>query len=307
MDSFEIFSVKSITMPATKELLFFSLPLLGTAVLAMVISWTDTLLLGSLKSSVDVGLYNAATPLARFISFPLSALIIIYMPIISGLYAKGRIDEIKKNFLILTKWLCSATLPLFIFLFLFSETIIATLFGSTYVSSANVLRILAIGFIINNFVGPCGVTLVGMGKPRFIMFATLTAAVLNVVLNIILIPSFGIVGAATASVIAIVSINLVKIWKLYLISGVQSLSKNLIKPTLLFLASIAFLYFIFQNFVTIVWWMLPPLFILFYIIYIIAVLSTKSFDQEDLKILMLVERKIGKKSSVVEKLLGRFI
>jgi len=304
--SLSIFSVKSITSMESKELFAFSLPLLVATVLHIIITWTDTLMLGNLKSAADVGLYNAALPLAQFISFPLAALLLIYMPIFSGLFAKNMFDEIKNNYSILTKWLCSATLPLFIILFLYPEPIIMLLFGPAYAPASTALRILSLGFIVNNFVGPCGVTLLTMGKSRFVMFASLFAAALNIGLNITLIPSFGLVGAATASAISLTSINLVQSWKLYSLSGAKSLSKNLIKPTLVSLGIIGIIYLIFQNIIMIEWWMLPIILVLFYIVYILAMLVTKSFDEEDLKMLQMLEEKTGFKSELIKKLLSKF-
>lgn len=96
-------SAKPISNNVSKELLIFSFPLLVSTLVTMTINWSDTLILGGLKTSVDVGLYNAARPLALLISFLLNALLLIYMPIISGLYAKGRIHEMKQNYAILTK------------------------------------------------------------------------------------------------------------------------------------------------------------------------------------------------------------
>jgi len=301
-----IFFMKSITGPAPKELLIFSLPLLITATLTSVVSWTDTLMLGSLKSTSDVGLYNAALPSAQFIVFPLSALLAIYMPVLSGLYAKNKFNEIKRNYSILTKWLCSATLPLFATLFLFPGTIITFLFGSTYAPASNALRILSLGFIVSNFLGPCSVSLIGMGKSRFFMLSSLFAAILNVGLNATLIPFFGLIGAATASAISLGCINLIRSWKLYLLSGAKPLSKNLVKPTLVSLGIIGVIYIIFQNFVTMEGWMLPIILVLFYIVYILAMLITKSLDQEDLKMLQILEEKTGFKSNLLRRLLLKF-
>ena len=162
-------------------------------------------------------------------------------------------------------------------------------------------------FIINNFLGPNGATLIAMGKSRFIMFASLATAILNIGLNIILIPPFGIEGAAIASVVSIVSINLMKCWKLYSLNGAQPLSKNLIKPTLVSLGLITIIHFISQNFLTIRIWMIPLFFILYYAIYILAILLTKSLDQEDLKMLTEIERKTGIKSTSIKRFLAKFL
>ncbi|MGV9141463.1 MAG: flippase [Promethearchaeota archaeon] len=289
----------------TKELLVFSLPLLGVTMLQMIISWTDTLMLGGLKTSADVGLYNAAFPLARFISTPLMALLLIYMPIISGLYAQGMTEDLKRNFAVLTKWLCSATFPLFLILFLFPELVLSFLFGANYVPAAYVLRILSLGFIINNFLGPNGDTLIAMGKVNFIMWATSASAIINIVLNFSLIPLFGILGAATASVVAITSVNLIRSWKLYSISKAQPLSKNLLKPTLISIMIISFIYFIINFLLTLVFWILPFLLMLFYLIYGSAIILTKSFDQEDITLLLAIEKKTGVNLIIIKNILKK--
>jgi len=293
--------------PIAKELLLFSLPLLGVAMLGLIIHWTDTLMLGGLKSSADVGLYNAALPLAELISAPLNAMLLIYVPVASGLYASGSIGEIRKDFSILIKWLWAATLPLFLILFLFPETVLGFVFGASYASAAAALRILSLVFIVNNLTGPNGSTLIAMGEVRFVMWATLGTAVLNVGLNVALIPPFGIEGAAIASLAAIASGNLVVCWKLYRLTKAQPLSKNLLKPTLVSLALVFLFHFIFTNFATVVWWMLPLLFILYYGMYGLAILLTKSFDQEDITMLLAIEKRLGVDLSFIKRILRRFL
>jgi len=293
--------------PVARELLLFSLPLLGVVMLNFIIAWTDTLMLGGLKSSADVGLYNAAHPLAQFISAPLGAMVLIYMPVASGLYAQGSVPEMRRIFSIITKWLCSATLPLFLILFLFPDTVLSFLFGASYAPAATALRILSIGFIISNLLGPNRATLIAIGEVRFIMRATLATAVLNIGLNIALIPPFGIEGAAIASVAAITSINVIRCWKLYSLSKAQPLSKNLLKPTLASLALVFLFQFIFGTFVTVTWWMIPLLFILYYGIYGLTILFTKSFDKEDISMLLVVEKRLGFNLRFIKRIIQRFL
>ena len=293
--------------PAAKELLFFSLPLLGVAMLGMIIAWADTLMLGYFKTSATVGLYNAAQPLAHFITYPLEALLLVYMPVTSGLYAKGEMSEMRRNFSVLTKWLCSLTLPLFLILFLFPDVVLNFLFGANYIFAATALRILSLGFIVSNFLGPSGATLIAIGESKFIMWATLTTAVLNVGLNILLIPPFGIVGAAVASVVAIISVNLIRCWKLYSLTKAQPLSKNLIKSTLASLGVIFLIYFISRSFFTATPFMLSLLFFLYYAIYGSVTLFTKSFDQEDITMLLLIEKKTGVNATAIKRILRRFL
>lgn len=298
---------KPAVTPATRELLFFSLPLLGVAMLGMIIAWADTLMLGYFKTSAEVGLYNAAHPLAHFISTPLDALLLVYMPLTTGLYAREQMSEMRRNYSILTKWLCSLTLPLFLILFLFPDVVLNLFFGANYIFAAKALRILSLGFIVTNFLGPNGATLIAIGESKFIMWATLATAVLNVGLNVILIPPFGIAGAAVASVVAITSINLIRCWKLYALTKVQPLNKNTIKPTLASLGLIFLIYSFSRSFFTVTPLVLPLLFVLYCIIYGLAIIFTKSFDQEDITMLLVIEKRTGVNVAAIKKILHRFL
>lgn len=294
--------------PEAKQLLVFSLPLLGTAMLQFIITWTDTLMLGIIKTSAEVGLYNLSHSLATLVSFPLGALLTIYLPILSGLYAKRKFTEIKRIFAIITKWVCSITLPLFIFIFLFPDSTLYHLFGVADSQMAVIaLRILSLAFIINNFVGPCGSTLVAMGYSRFIMFSTLSTAILNITLNIFMIPLFSIIGAALASSISIISINIIKVTKLYKVSGAQPINKNLAKPTIItILLVIPALLFIQQGQI-LIWPLAIALLLLFYIIYFVIIIASKSIDKEDIDMLVMVEQKMGKNIRRIRKFLSKFV
>jgi len=305
IQTLEIFSIKSLKSPFSKELMASSFPLLITSIFGIIISWADTILLGIFRNTTDVGLYNAAVPLSQIISFPLAALLLIHLPIFTGLFAKNKNEEIKRSYSILTKWLCYVTLPLFFLLFLYPEPIIILLFGQNYISASFVLRISSIGLIIWNLAGPCGMTLVVMGRYRFEMFSWIFAAMMSVGLNIVLIPKYGIDGAAVATASSIIIAVIVKSWKLYTISGVQPLSKNLLKPTFLFMIIIIPIYLIPKFFFTIEWWMTPMLFILFYVIYLSAVLITKSLDKEDINMIQLFETKAKIKLNVIKWVLSK--
>ena len=303
------FSIKAIFNPTTKELLIFSLPLFATSVFGIISSWLDTLVLGSFKSASDVGLYNVVTPLAQFLNFPLMALWVIFIPIFSVLYAKGLLEEIKKNYLICTKWIFSAIFPIFIMLFLFSEPIINFLYGPTYVyqANSNALRILSFAFIFNIFTGPSGAALLVMGKSKLIMFSTLFTLSIDIILLILLVPPFGLIGAAIATGTTIISQKLITNGILYSLSKIQPLNKNIIKPILLFTILVIPIYFLTQRFLTITWWLIILLFILLYTIYFMSILVTRSLDEDDLKFLLAVQRKTGIKLSFLSKIITKFL
>jgi O-antigen/teichoic acid export membrane protein len=297
----------SVTNPITRELLLFSLPLLGATMLGLIVHWTDTLMLGYFRTPSEVGLYNVAQPLAQFISTPLNAMILIYIPIATGLFSRNEMSQLRTTYSISTRWIVFITLPVFLVLFLFPETVLSLFFGAAYIPAATALRILALGFIINNLLGTNGAALIAMGHSKFIMWASLATATLNIALNVLLIPTLGIVGAAIASVASVTLINTIVSVKLYLLCRAQPFSKNLLKPAIVCIVLAFLIQALAHHFLTITWWLLVILFIVYLGIYGLATLFTRSFDRHDIALLLDIEKKSGINATPLKKILKRFV
>ena len=293
--------------PMAKELLLFSLPLLGVAMLQMVILWTDTLMLGYFKASEVVGLYNGAVPLARLIPLTLTAMSFIYVPVISQLYSQNLTGEMKRTYQVSTKWIFSGSFPLFLLLFLFPETILRFFFGAGYAEAAVALRILSLGLVFSTFLGANGMTLLAMGKTRLLMWASLLAAGLNVIINIILIPPWGITGAAIASLISYLARNIFCSVKLYQLSRIQPFTRNYLKPFIVCGGIIAIIYLLTRSLFMVSYWMLPLIFVLFLVAYGLCLLLTKSFDKEDIMLLLAIEKRVGINMEPAKKILRKFL
>lgn len=119
-----------------RELILFSLPLLFSSIMGLIMSWSDTVMLGYFRSSEEVGLYNTANPLARFLSVVLFSLVLIYVPIASKLIASDKIAELKDIYKIMTKWITIAALPLFYLFLFYPSDVISLLFGKKYVEAS---------------------------------------------------------------------------------------------------------------------------------------------------------------------------
>ena len=301
------FSDSKANTTIRKELLLFSLPLLGTAIFGMSIMWMDTIILGYFKTAEVVGLYNAAYPLAQSLASPPFALMLIYTPIVTGLYSQNLMADLRRSYTIVTKWITFMTMPIFLVLCLYPEYVLHLLFGPTYIAAAPALRILSIGFIIDTFPSPSLATLIALGESRFTMWATLAAATVNIILNIALIPPLGIVGAAIASAASLSLFSIVKSVKLYASYRIHPLSKNLLKP-LVISAILALLFqIVFGHFILVTWWILPCLLISYYVIYGMVTVLSKSFDREDIVLLLAIEKKSGINAEPFKKILRLFI
>lgn len=298
----------SVISPVGKELLLFSLPLLAVAMLRSIITWTDTLMLGYFMTPEDVGLYNAALPFAYLLPIVLTAINFLYIPLMSQLYARDQKEGMKRSYAVLTKWVFSATLPMFLIFVLFPEATLSILFGSRYIGAAFALQILSIGFFVAAVLGPNGTTLVAMGKTRFLMWATLVAAIANIVLNVVLIPPLGIVGAAIATSSSLAMRNILVSARLYLLSKMHPFTRNYLKPAIASVVLVLIIYGAVANLVSVIpFWLLPLLFVVFLGVYALSILLTRSFDREDIMMLLTIEKKLGTNLTAVKKILSRFL
>ncbi len=290
-----------------KELLLFSLPLLASAIFTMLMSWTDTLALGYFSSIDDVGVYNAALPIAQFVPILLNGMSYIYLPVVSKLHSLQRIGEIKRMYVVTTKWVFSLTYPLFLVVVLFPTPVIRILFGSAYVSGSLALQVLIIGFFVHTFLGLNASTLLAMGEARFLMWSSAVTALANVLLNIALVSSMGLIGAAYATAISLVILNIFMSSKCYLSYRIHPFTRKYLIPILISIPVIIGFYIAVNLLVGLESvWLLPVSFLVFMVVYFLSVLLTRGFDQEDLDMIASIERRLGFDFKNVKRVLKRF-
>jgi O-antigen/teichoic acid export membrane protein len=289
------------------ELLRFSFPLLASAVLVIVLTWADTLMLGRYTGADQVGIYNVSSSLARLLTFPLFSLGFVFMPLAGEMYARGQMEDLKRTYQVLTKWIFSVTLPIFFILFFFPEMTIIFLFGDRFVDSSTALRILSLGFLFNSFLGVNGMLLTVMGRTRELMSVSALGTVLNVILNYVLIKrlGMGIIGASVATLASYVLLNVLLSVLLYRLSSIHPVTKEYIYPVIgsVFIGLI--IYGIAKS-LPLYFWMLPLYLLAFVCGYCAVLLLTKSVEREDLYIFEQVLKKVGVQSQNAKRIIGKF-
>lgn len=200
----------------TKQLIRYSLPLLISATLLNVMTWTDTIMLGYFKSTEVVGVYSAVYPLVGFLSMIIGSMGFVYIPVTSKLWGENKPKSLGPIYQVITKWCFMLTFPVFALMFVYPEFLLTKLYGAEYASGAMVLRILALGFVTNSYFGFNYHTIMASGDSDFLMKCSVASAVMNALLNFILIPQYGMVGAAVASSASFTSIEVLmtlRTWK----------------------------------------------------------------------------------------------
>lgn len=283
-------SVRLPTADHASRLLSFSLPLFLTSALTLVLSDLDTLLLGALSTQGSVGVYNVVYPVAVLLLVFLRAVRFLFMPRISELDSQQRSEAIGANYHLMTKWLYFATTPALVFLLFTAELVVGALFGAEYTGGGLALRVLALGFYLHAVVGLNGTTLTSLGHTRSILAANVVAGALNVALNLILIPTYSLLGAAVATTLSYVTVNVLYSARLYSVTGVRPDRPWMLPMTLLSAGGVALLY-------------ADPLavgpvaalsrYALFLIGFVVAFLRTAGVSEEELALVTDVSERIG--------------
>lgn len=289
-----------------RELIIFSLPIMGTALLYALATSMDTLILGFVRPVAEVGIYSAAYTMAGILTVFLAAFQLVFVPISSGLFSRNMLAELKRNYIIATKWLTSATFPLFLVLFLFPDAVLNSVFGSNYVGGADAMRVLLVGCILSNLLSPSAGILIAVGTPKYNLYGTALAVAMNIIMSAALIPGLGILGAAVASAVSMVLLNTVCAVVAFIKIRAVPMSLNLFKPMACSLIlALVFQLCITHFFTSIAIGVLIGIFLLYYFLYALSLLLTQSFDKEDVQLIVQVFGILGVSEERVEGFISR--
>ena len=216
----------------TRKLLSFSLPLAFAGISHFFLMWTDIFMLGYFRSVSEVGIYRAAVALTILFDIFMGSISSIFTPIIADLYNKNEISKINILFKITTRWsLLLSVLP-FAFVILYPKFILSTIFGSAFSGGWVVLLILSLARFFSNSVGTVDQVLSMTGRQNLVLYNALGRLLINFILNLSLIPKWGIAGAAVATGITIILFELVMLWQIFFTFHIYPYDKEYWKPLL---------------------------------------------------------------------------
>ncbi len=206
----------------TREWLAVSLPLLLITGFNIVLRQTDIIMVGSLMSRADAGVYGAAARIATLVQFGLTAVNAGLAPLISQLHSQERSDELQRVVALGARLIFLFTLVGGAAVF-FGAVPILSIFGAEFVGGATALRILMLSQMVNALAGPVGLLMTMTGHQREAARVIGGSAVMNIVLNLALIPVLGIIGAAVATTVSKIAWNVILVVKVRRRLGLNSL------------------------------------------------------------------------------------
>jgi len=275
------------------ELLSFSAPLIVSAAMGFILADLDTFMLAYFTSTSDVGVYNVVYPIAQLLTVSLSSFGFLFMPIISELDAKGATDDMSRIYQVVTKWVVITTLPVFLVIVLFPEMTIATTFGREYIQGGTALSLLSVAYFSHTISGPNFNTLTSIGQTRLVMWDNISAGVLNAILNLLLIPDFGYLGAGAATAISYIVLNMLYSAQLYLETGIQPISTALVRIGIVTGTVITLLYWGTITFLPTSPLILVVIFACFVALYMAVILRFGGIEEEEVMLVLSFEERFG--------------
>ena len=201
--------VRRLHLP-TREMFTYSIPLLSTDLVFLLMNTTDAVLLAAYHGVDEVGAWRVVQPLGGLNQLVLSSFALLFVPAASRLFVRGAIQEMRGLYWQTAIWMAVSTFPIFLVTFALAEPVTVALYEERYASAGVYLSLLAIGRYVDVVLGFNGLTLSVFGNVRVLVAVNLFAAAANLGLNLLLIPRYGALGAAVGTATTLVLYNIAK-------------------------------------------------------------------------------------------------
>lgn len=220
-------------LDTAKSLVNFSLPISVSNAVGFVIRSSDIFLILYFMNNEAVGAYGVVYSLSKLVEMFSTAFNFLGMPVASRLESDENLgDALRVNESIL-RWLAVLSAPAVFPLIVYPEFIISFIYGQKYTAGAAALMTLASGFAIHNVFSPNRSLLTATGHTKTMMGNNIVTSALNFGLNLVLIPHYGIFGAAASTVIAFLFRDAVVVLELRVLIGQYTITSRVINPILL--------------------------------------------------------------------------
>lgn len=211
------------------SLIRYAIIVLPTGLAQLLLTHADRVMLGYLRTPQDVGIYNAAAVLALNIPIFLTSFNAVFSPMVSELHTRGDSERLRELYKTITRWVLTLTGPAVLVLVVFSRQLMQ-IFGAGFEEGSSILVALSCAQLVNVAVGGVGYILIMTGRQTWELRNSLALGGLNVVLNLVLIRSYGAVGAGIATAVSLALINVVRLIEVWIAFGFHPYSREYFRP-----------------------------------------------------------------------------
>ncbi|QVK20620.1 polysaccharide biosynthesis C-terminal domain-containing protein [Mycoplasmatota bacterium] len=187
----------------SRELLLYSLPLMISSGVTLLLSKIDIIMINGIYSFSSVSIYNILGLISTIPVFFLTAFNIVFAVKISAMYHEKKTEELKKLYRISAISFTLISLLVFSILTL-SIGFWLPLLGPEFIGYESVFIYKGIGSVVSSSVGGVWLIVSMCGKPKWNMIGSIISLMINVSLNLVLIPRLGLTGAAISSMVTMV-------------------------------------------------------------------------------------------------------
>jgi len=192
----------------------------------IMLEWIDVILVGALTSPEEAGIYAVVTRCARAGEVVQQAARVAVGPQISAALARGAVVEAREIYGLVTAAMIWLAWPFFIVLALFGDTVLSA-FGPGFDEGAASLAVLSLAMGLATAAGTVQTILLMGGRSTWQLADKSAALVVNIALNLLLVPQWGIEGAAIAWAVTIVADTLLVVFQVQRLMGVAPIGRHL--------------------------------------------------------------------------------
>jgi len=212
---------------SNRSLVSYSLPLVLAGVIYSLVGQIDYFVIGYFLNSAEVGQYRVAYLLAVNLLIVLTAITPVFKPVVAE--NQSNTSLLKSRYQLATRWITMLTIPIALTLILAPGIYLSLLFTEEYTAASAALVALTAGYLLNASFGPEGMVLEGLGHTRLTLINTFVLVGINGILDILLVPQLGILGAGIATGTALAAAGLVGVVEIYILRSITPLSWKLLR------------------------------------------------------------------------------
>jgi O-antigen/teichoic acid export membrane protein len=202
-------ALRSMVLPV-RDVLGFSFPLLLTNFVAVAGTELAAVILGHYHPDADVAAFRAVQPLAALNLVVMFSFGTLYTPAAARLCARDDRPGLRHIYWQSACWIAILTFPVLAVTTALAAPFTVATFGERYSDSALYLALLSIGYYVNAALGFNGVTVLMMGRLRYITIGNVVVLIWMVAADLVLIPPWGAIGAVVAVLSTLLVHNVVK-------------------------------------------------------------------------------------------------
>jgi O-antigen/teichoic acid export membrane protein len=220
---------RSGTKAGTPGLFRYSLPMSLNRLILYTNNQTEVLVLGLLQPAGPVGVFGVARRLSMLVGSLLTSISVLFNPLVADLHHKRHHTELDRLFKTATRWLFTVGFPLCLIEIEFSRDLLHA-FGSGFSSGALALAILALGQLVNIGTGTVAGLLAMVGRARMSVLNSGLFLSLSLVLDVLLIPRWGVLGAAIANATSLAMVNVLRVVQVRQVLGIFPYDRRILRP-----------------------------------------------------------------------------